>query len=428
MTARCSTLSRRVAAGALALISLVLAACGSTPEPAASSTRPRPTTTPTVASLSTQQSLMNARAEGIRTHDLALFLRGDDPTQREFIARDRQYFEAVSALPWQVFSYRVTSTPWPQQLIDHRWGASPQLPQVEVTTQIAGFDTNPVTRTTGFAFVTRAGHTYIASDRTIHDHLFPGFRPDPWDVEPVTVDRTPNAIGVFDQGAVAEESVVMTQLTKAVAGVAKDLPYAWTKNVVLYAVTGDGFPTALAALGGGDLAHLGALTYPLDPSAPGADNRVLLLDDALTAGPIALARAIRHEVTHVALGDEATGVPLWLIEGIAEYEGAKAVPVSQRRIMATAPQRAKQRITGLPPTATFHDDDQDWHYAVSWMACQYIVQTGGEPLLWALLDAMNNGGLGTTDAHQDLVLSQVLGMNGAQLAVHAVGLIRSTYG
>lgn len=381
-----------------------------------------------MAPLVAEQALLNDRAAGIRSHSLELFLRGDDPNQPAFIAADRQYFAAVTALPWQVFTYRVTSTPWPQQLIDRRWGSSVVLPQVVLTTQISEFDVDPLSRTTGFAFVTRGGHTYIASDRTTHGHLFPGYQPDPWDVEPVTVVRTPVAIGVFDSGAVAQEQAVMTTLAKAISGVAADVPYAWTKNVILYAMTGPGFPTALTATSGGDLAHLGAVTYPLDPEAPSADNRVLLLDQALASGPIGLARTIRHEVTHVALGDAASGVPLWLVEGIAEYEGAKSVPPSQRRISAVAIQRAKQRISGMPATATFHDGDQDWHYAVSWMACQYIVQTGGEPLLWALLDAMNNGGLGTTDAHQDLVLQQVLGMNSAQLAVHAVGLIRSTYG
>jgi len=374
-----------------------------------------------------EQQLLNDRARAILTHDLALFLRGDDPDQPAFIARDRRFFAAASAMPWATFNYLVTTTPWPQQLIDPDWGTA-NLPQVELTTQVAGFDTNPVSRTTGFAFVTRGGRTYLASDRTVHGHLFPGYQPDPWDVEPVTVVRAGNAIGVFDQGALARRQMVMTALGRAIAGVGTDLPYAWTKNVVLYAMTGSGFSAALTGTEGGDVAHLGAVTYPLDPNSSGSDNRVLLFDDALASGSQGLARIVRHEVTHVALGDEAVGVPLWLIEGIAEYEGAKAVPPAQRRIPAMAIERARQKIGAMPATATFHDSDQDWHYAVSWMACQYIVQTGGEPLLWVLLDAMNNGGLGTTDLHQDLVLDQVLGMNAAQLAVHAVGLIRSTYG
>lgn len=403
--------------------------CDAHAKPAAlPSVAPTSSNPASVVPLVDQQRLLDDRAQGIVTHDLALFLRGDDPTQPAFIARDRRYFAAVSAIPWQAFTYRVTSTPWPQQLIDRRWGTSVSLPQVVMTTQISGFDVDPLSRTTGFAFVVRGGRTYIASDRTIHGHLFPGYQPDPWDVEPVTVVRTSDALGVFDAGAALQEKAVMDTLGKAIAGVGADVPYAWTKNVVLYAMTGAGFATALTAAAGGDLAHLGAVTYPLDARVPGADDRVLLLDDALASGQVGLSRTVRHEVTHVALGDAASNVPLWLVEGIAEYEGAKSVPASQRRISALAIQRARQRISAMPASATFHDADQEWNYAVSWMACQYIVQTGGEPLLWALLDAMNNGGLGTTDAQQDLILQQVMGMTSAQLAGHAVALIRTTYG
>ena len=425
---RCSTLSRPTALASTLVLAAVLAACGSTTSPRATHPAGVRRVGANVETIAAEQALLDARALAIRTRDLALFLRGDDPRQSGFIARDRTYFAAVSSLPWAAFSYRVTTTPWPQPLVDPAWGPSVALPQVVLTTQLAGFDTNAVSRTTGFAFVERGGRTYIASDRTIHDHLFPGYQPDPWDIEPVTVARAGSAIGVFDRGAAPLKSQVMADVAKAITGVGTDLPYAWTRNVVVYATTNAAFPTALTSTGGGDLRHLGAVTYPMDATNQGSDDRVLLLDDALTAGAGPLSQIIRHEVTHVALGSQALGVPLWLVEGIAEYEGAKAIPASQWRLSQTAIQRAKQPITSLPATTTFHDGDQDWHYAVSWMACEYIVRTGGEPLLWALLDSLNNGGLGTTDAHQDLVLDQVLGMNGAQLAVQAVGLIRSMYG
>lgn len=428
---RCSTLSRApgfVWVASSLLVVTALAACGTQARSHASDPVTSRPLHLTVEAVTTEQSLLNTRALALRRHDLALFLSVDDPRQPAFIARDRAYFAAVSSLPWAVFDYRVTSTPWPQQLIDPAWGRGARLPQVVLSTQVAGFDTQVVSRVTGFAFATRGGRTYISSDRTIHGHLFPGYQPDPWDIGPVTVVRTADAIGVFDPGAASRRTPVMAAVDRAIAGVGKDLPYAWTRNVIVYATTEPAFAKALTSTAGGDLRHLGAVTYPMDPSATGADDRVLLLDDALTAGPGPLSQIIRHEVTHVALGSEADGVPLWLVEGIAEYEGAKAIPPSQWQLSDAAIQRAKQPITALPASATFHDSDQDWHYAVSWVAVEYIVRAGGEPLLWELLDSVNNGGLGTTDAHLDLVLDQVLGMNGAQLALHAVGLIRSMYG
>ena len=50
---------------------------------------------------------------------------------------------------------------------------------------------------------------------------------------------------------------------------------------------------------------------------------------------------------------------------------------------------------GMPVSRTFNDTDQEWHYALSWMACDYIAATYGESRLWELVDAMHNGGEGT---------------------------------
>ena len=78
--------------------------------------------------------------------------------------------------------------------------------------------------------------------------------------------------------------------------------------------------------------------------------------------------------------------------------------------------------------ATFNDSDQEWHYALSWMACDYIVATYGESRIWELVDAMHNGGEGTSDQDQDRVLEQVLGYDSHELARRAAARIRNIYG
>jgi hypothetical protein len=82
----------------------------------------------------------------------------------------------------------------------------------------------------------------------------------------------------------------------------------------------------------------------------------------------------------------------------------------------------------MPVTRTFNDTDQEWHYALSWMACDYIAETFQESRLWELVDAMRNGGTGTTDDQQDRVLQQVLGFDSRELARRAAARIRNTYG
>jgi hypothetical protein len=62
------------------------------------------------------------------------------------------------------------------------------------------------------------------------------------------------------------------------------------------------------------------------------------------------------------------------------------------------------------------------------MACDYIATTQGESRLWDLMDALHNGGAGTTDAQQDAVLQSVLGMDDRQLARRAASRILRIYG
>jgi hypothetical protein len=173
------------------------------------------------------------------------------------------------------------------------------------------------------------------------------------------------------------------------------------------------------------------MTFPMYavPGQPAvAGTRFTLLPSSLLAGRAFLTRIVRHELTHVALGDRDDGVPVWFAEGIAEYMGARDIPQDQRRIATVALTRARARVDALPASRGFNGRDQAWHYALSWMACDYIAATQGESRLWELMDALHAGGHGTPDADQDTVLQSVLGIDGAQLARRAAARILRTYG
>ena len=67
-----------------------------------------------------------------------------------------------------------------------------------------------------------------------------------------------------------------------------------------------------------------------------------------TAPGQARARLIRHELTHVAVGDRADGVPTWLSEGIAEYVSVRPIPPEDRVMSEEALAAAEAGLTGLP--------------------------------------------------------------------------------
>jgi hypothetical protein len=130
----------------------------------------------------------------------------------------------------------------------------------------------------------------------------------------------------------------------------------------------------------------------------------------------------------VALGDRDDGTPVWFAEGLAEYMGARAIPEDERRIATVALGMARAGVSDMPASRGFNGEDQAWHYALSWMACDYLAATQGEDRLWALMDALHNGGAGTADDAQDAVLQSVVGLDSAQLARRAAGRIVRIYG
>ena len=117
---------------------------------------------------------------------------------------------------------------------------------------------------------------------------------------------------------------------------------------------------------------------------------------------------------------------------MADFEGAaqasKPRPFCEAPALAVAVAGARAGVSGLPSSRGFNGADQTWHYALSWMACDYIAATQGEGRLWQLMDALHAGGQGTTDDAQDAVLQSVIGLDGAQLARRAAARILHIYG
>ncbi len=223
----------------------------------------------------------------------------------------------------------------------------------------------------------------------------------------------------------------MSAVRDGIVDVNQALPFTWAGQVVVYSVDNPRVLKSFRDVPGGAIEHLGAMTFPTyaeDRRSQVASTRMLLMPSSVRAGEPFLGRITRHELSHVAIGVRDDGAPAWVSEGIAEYLGAREVPVGQRIIPTAALQRVRSGDATMPPSKGFNDAEQEWHYALSWMACDYIADTFGEARLWELVDAMHNGGVGTEDADQDRVLLQVLGFDSHELALRAAARIRNIYG
>ncbi|MBO3745583.1 hypothetical protein J5X84_05825 [Streptosporangiaceae bacterium NEAU-GS5] len=98
---------------------------------------------------------------------------------------------------------------------------------------------------------------------------------------------------------------------------------------------------------------------------------------------------LAHELTHVATGAAAGGVPMWLSEGFADYVGYRdsGIPVRD----AAAELIAGGRISDHLPGAADFRDRAPQAYEEAWLACRYVAERFGEARLAALYRAALDG-------------------------------------
>jgi hypothetical protein len=422
--------SRLAALAAVLAVLLVLAGCGGGDDPSSSAPvgSGRVSATDAVAQ---EQRILDQRARAIRDHDLGLFLKRVNHQDAGLMARQRRYFRNLVQLPLDRFSYQVTAGQWDDVHVAKSWGEDVHIPRVRLTMQLRDFDAVPVQRTVGFVFSFKNGRATLVADRTSSGkQLFSG-TPAPWDLTAITVRTAPGVLGIFDRRTTDSAATVVAAVSDGIDQLDRALPFTWSGRVVVYSVTDPRVLASFRDVPGGAIDHLGAMTFPTyaeGERSQVASTRMLLMPSSVAAGQPFLGRITRHELSHVAIGVRDDGSPTWVSEGIAEYLGAREVPVRERIIPTEALRRAQTIDATMPASKDFNDSDQEWHYALSWMACDYIADTFGESRLWELIDAMHNGGEGTSDADQDRVLDQVLGIDSHELARRAAARIRNIYG
>ena len=377
-----------------------------------------------------EQRILDQRAQAVRDRDLGAFLARVDPSNQQLVARQRRYFRNLVQLPLETLRWRALPQQWTEVERAQDWGADVSIPRVELSLQLRDFDSRPVQSIVGLVFAFDGGRARIVSDVTEDGNRLAEGPPAPWDLTPITVRQEAGVLGIFDRRTRGSAPVVMTAVRDGVAQLDRGLPFTWADRVVVYNA---GDPAVLASftdVPGGAIDHLGAMTFPVVADAENhvASTRMLLLPSSVAAGQPFLGRITRHELSHVAVGSRDDGDPAWVSEGLAEYLGARDLPQDQRIIPTDALRRARDAARGMPASERFNGSDQGWHYALSWMACDWIAENRGESVLWELVRQLHAGGQGTPDDQQDAVLERVVGLDGRGLAERAAARIRAIYG
>jgi hypothetical protein len=366
---------------------------------------------------------LDDRAAAVRRHDAVAF-RAGLARAPALVQQQRTYLANLRQLPLARFRYVLE----PADVVRDGRG---YWVGVHLLMQLDGYDARPVSSPDRFRFVpARRGpdRMLLASvgDRgwERRNHV----APQPWDEGPIEVRTGSGVLGVFDARSVAEAPGVLASVQSGIRDVAAEVPYDWSRTVVVYALSDPAYLDGLPNLPGNDPARLDAVAFPV-PSGRGdrlAATRFLLSPAVIGRPGPERDRLVRHELTHVAVGERDDRAPVWLAEGIAEWVSVRPLAPQQRMIPAVAVAAARRGFGGLPDDRTFNDVDSRTHYALSWWACEYLAAHGGPGALWSLLDALDQPDAQGA-AGRARVLREQTGLDATRLADRAGGLILATY-
>ena len=364
--------------------------------------------------------LLRQRARAVRRNDVRAFVRGLDRADPSFVASQRSYFDNLSQLP--IGAYRYTLDPG--SIVregDDYWAV------VVVTLELAGYDARPVTAPDRYRFSPWPGRPDRFRLSSVSDTTWESRNQvvqQPWDLGPVEVRTGLGVLGIFDQGSVERAPDVVGSVEEGIAELSAEVPYPWSRSVVVYAMSDDTFLGSLEGLPGHDPTRLDAIAVPVLSSPESgvvAGTRIVLNPGMLDRPGPQRDRLIRHELTHVVVGSRDDLAPVWLGEGLAEYVSVRPMAPQDRQIPQSAVRAAEDGFSEMPVDEEFNNELSSEHYALSWWACEYLADSYGEAALWSLLDALGEG------ADQDQVLEKSFGIDSTQLASRAGRLLLASY-
>ncbi len=370
------------------------------------------------------QRTLRQRARAIAGRDPVKFDQTYEQRDNGFVAEQDRYFENLGQLPLDTVRFDVA----PKTLTsdgDAYWAV------VTIHLELHGYDVAPVVTRDRWRFApTRDERRYLITSTTDADwEASTGPQPQPWDLGEIEVRDGAGVLGIFDASTVTSADEVLASVSESRFAVRSVLPLDIEDpgGVVVYVLSDPAFLDSLDGLPVTDPERLDGVTVPVardadDTGGPVASYRIVLTPHVVDQDEQALDRLVRHELTHVAVGERARGVPMWFNEGLAEYVSVRPIAPAERRLQTDALSLAAAGVSDLPSDEDFAGEHAEGWYAVSWWVCEYIAATFGEGALWTLLDGLADG------ADQQAVISDQLGTSTSELVQDGIDLMRTTYG
>lgn len=258
-------------------------------------------------------------------------------------------------------------------------GADEWVGDVSLTWRLRGFDLSDSTMNVTLTFAQEAHAAGFVT--AVGDY---GDAVPLWLLEPVAVERNASSmVMVADQSEVKKYA---TLAAHAVSDVRKVLP-DWRGKLVVEVPQAGADLSRLLNADPSTYANIAAVTTPVDGSSSSSAPTHIFVNPSVfdKLGPEGSQIVISHEATHVATHAATSSMPMWLIEGFADYVALDHVnlPVTVTASQILGQVRKQGVPSHLPGPTEFNTENKALgsSYEAAWLACRLLSQKYGEQKL-----------------------------------------------
>ncbi|MET9023096.1 hypothetical protein ABZV93_24275 [Actinopolymorpha sp. NPDC004070] len=287
-------------------------------------------------------------------------------------------------------------------------GPSAWAARIDMTFRLPTGDTDPWRTTLRLVFVDREGTTYVANDSE-------GGVASPlplWLIDRVNVVRGRHSlvVGTGDDG---ELRGFADTADRAVSRVSAVWGSGWEQYVVVLLPSTQAQMERLIGGGAQTQATVAAVTTSVGRTRPERASHIVANPRTFDQlGSLGRLVVLTHEATHVAAHATVSGMPVWLLEGFADFVAFHGSGLSSsvvawgflRDVRRRGPPRALPSGAQFDPRAKALDEA----YESAWMACRYIAHRWGQLTLLRLYVEMDHA---ATEGDQYRVYQRVLGVS-----------------
>jgi hypothetical protein len=332
--------------------------------------------------------LLANRAKAVLRGDRAAFLATVDRRRSAYYRSQAALFARMRTVPFSAVDYRVIDQRnWATATLNRRYAPDRvYLPRLQLRYRFKGQDASPVLGELSYTFVlTRSGWRVGGQGDARRDEV------QIWDAGPVRTLRTGRTLVVHHPGSEPLATRVLEAAERGYREVAATWTGRWERKVVILVPRDQDEAERLADAP--DMSQIAALSSSSVESGPAGKvlgNRILVNSTVLAPyRDLELRNVVTHEMTHVATRTLTT-VPLFLVEGFAEYTALRPFRRYPPRI--TRPALAERVRAGrfdgrLPSARELRGRDGVVAYDEASTFCLWIAERYGEDRLRALYRA-----------------------------------------